>query len=121
VIEIFTTSHTDDAMFFLKQLTEGKKKMTRKIRYSHLKAFFNFVKNNLDQNFRNPYDTPMMKKMFTAKSSTKWDIIEKETLDEIIFQTTNVRDRLILELMARGGLSIRPALCGSRSKKKNCG
>ena len=97
---------TDDAMFFLNQITEGKKKMTRKIRYSHLKAFFNFVKNNLDQNFRNPCETPMMKKMFKAKSSTKWDIIEKETMDEIIFRTTNVRDRLILELMARGGMRV---------------
>ena len=40
---------TDDAMIFLNQITESKKKMTRKIRYTHLKAFFNFVKNNLDQ------------------------------------------------------------------------
>ena len=37
---------TDDAMSFLNQIPEGKKKMTRKIRYSHLKAFFNFVKNS---------------------------------------------------------------------------
>ncbi len=72
---------TDDAMFFLNQITEGKKKLTRKIRYSHLKAFFNFVKNNLDQDFRNPCETPMMKKMFRAKSLTRWDIIEKETMD----------------------------------------
>jgi len=97
---------TDDAMFFLNQLTKGKKKQTRKIRHSHLKAFFNFVKNNLDQKFHNPCDTPMMKKLFKAKSSTDWDIIEKETMDEIIFRTTNVRDRLILELMARGGMRV---------------
>ena len=95
---------TNDAMSFLNQITEGKKKLTRKIRYSHLKAFFNFVKNNLDQDFRNPCETPMMKKMFKAKSSTRWDIIEKETMDEVIFRTTNVRDRLILELMAILGL-----------------
>jgi len=94
---------TDDAMIFLNQITEGRKKMTRKIRYTRLKAFFNFVKNNLDQNFRNPCETPMMKKMFRAKSQTRWDIVEKETMDEIIFRTTNVRDRLIMELMARGG------------------
>ena len=93
---------SDDAMFLLSQIPDGKK-MTRKIRYSHLKAFFNFVKNKLDQNFRNPCETPMMKKMFRAKSSTRWDIIEKEAMDEIIFRTTNVRDRLIMELMARGG------------------
>jgi len=33
-------------------------------------------------------------------------MIEKETVDEIIFRTTNIRDRLILELMARGGMRI---------------
>ena len=35
-----------------------------------------------------------------------WEIIEKETEDEIIFRTTKVRNRLILELMARGGMRI---------------
>ena len=33
-------------------------------------------------------------------------IIEKETVDEIIFRTDNVRNRLILELMARGGMRV---------------
>jgi site-specific recombinase XerD len=97
---------TDDALSFLNQITAGKTKQTRKIRYSHMKAFSNFVKNNLDQNFRNPRETPMMKKMFKAKSATKWDIIEKETMDKIIFRTTNVRDRLIMERMARGGMRV---------------
>ena len=32
--------------------------------------------------------------------------MEKETVDEIIFRTTNQRNRLILELMARGGMRI---------------
>ena len=36
----------------------------------------------------------------------RWKIIEKETIDEIIFRTTKVRNRLILELMARGGMRI---------------
>ena len=34
-------------------------------------------------------------------------MIEKETVDEIIFRTpNNVRNRLMLELMARGGMRI---------------
>ena len=33
-------------------------------------------------------------------------IFEKETIDEIIFRTTKLRNRLILELMARGGMRI---------------
>jgi integrase len=34
------------------------------------------------------------------------DVVEKETIDEIIFRTTKVRNRLILELMARGGMRV---------------
>jgi integrase len=44
--------------------------------------------------------------MFKAKAVTSWDILEKEVVDEIIFKTENPRNRLILELMARGGMRI---------------
>ena len=36
----------------------------------------------------------------------QWDIVDKEIVDEIIFRTTNVRNRLMLELMARGGMRV---------------
>ena len=48
----------------------------------------------------------MLRKLFRPTVTVRWDIIEKETVDEIIFRTTNVRNRLILELMARGGMRI---------------
>jgi integrase len=32
--------------------------------------------------------------------------VDKEAVDEIIFRSTNPRNRLILELMARGGMRI---------------
>jgi len=32
--------------------------------------------------------------------------VDKEVVDEIIFRTMNIRNRLILELMARGGMRI---------------
>ena len=95
---------TEKALSFLNRVTEGKKKQTKKTRYSHLLAFFNFIKNHIDQDFRNPCDTPMLKKLFRAKPSYNWDIIEKETVDEIIFRTSKPRNRLMLELMARGGM-----------------
>jgi integrase len=91
---------------FLNGITEGRKSQTKKTRFAHLTAFFNFIKNNIDQNFQNPSDIPMMKKLFRAKTSTNWDMIEKETVDEIIFKTEKPRNRLILELMARGGMRI---------------
>ena len=97
---------TDRILPFLNRITEGKKQQTKQTRYSQLLAFFNFIKNNFDDDLKNPFDTPMIKKLFKAKATFHWDIIEKETIDEIIFRTTKPRNRLILELMARGGMRI---------------
>ncbi len=97
---------TDDVLSFLNDITDGRKQQTKKIRYSHLKAFYSFVKSNLDPDLNNPCDNPMMKKLFKAKAPANWNILEKETVDEIIFRTIKPRNRLILELMARGGMHI---------------
>ena len=48
----------------------------------------------------------MLRKLYRPKVTIQWDILEKETVDEIIFRTTNARDRLLLELMARGGMRV---------------
>ena len=48
----------------------------------------------------------MLKKLFRARPCYNWNIIEKETVDEIIFRTSKLRNRLMLELMARGGMRI---------------
>ncbi|MBW2239998.1 MAG: site-specific integrase, partial [Deltaproteobacteria bacterium] len=97
---------SDDVLDFLNGITEGKKSQTRKTRFSHLTSFFNFTKNNIDQSFQNPCDIPIIKKMFRARALAAWDILEKKIVDEIIFKTDNPRDRLMLELMARGGMRI---------------
>lgn len=39
---------TDDVLSFLNDITDRRKQQTKKIRYSHLKAFYSFVKSNLD-------------------------------------------------------------------------
>jgi hypothetical protein len=44
----------------------------------------------------------MMKKLFKAPKITHWNIIEKETIDEVIFCTMQPRNHLMLELMAKG-------------------
>jgi integrase/recombinase XerD len=54
----------------------------------------------------NPCDTPMIRKLYRERVISRWEIIEKETIDEIIFRTVKVRNRLILELMARGGCGL---------------
>lgn len=96
----------DNVLSFLNQLTTGNKPYTKRVRFSHLSSFFNFVRNNIEPELGNPCDTPMIRKIYREKATSKWEFIEKETVDEIIFRTMNVRNRLILELMARGGMRI---------------
>jgi integrase len=48
----------------------------------------------------------MVRKQYRERVVSKWKIIDKETVDEIIFRTTKPRNRLMLELMARGGMRI---------------
>ncbi len=90
----------------MNQIAEGRKPQTQRTRFASLLTFFNFVKNNLDSEFRNPCDSPMLRKMFRPKIKNRFDILEKETVDETIFRTEQVRNRLILELMARGAMRV---------------
>ena len=97
---------TDEIYSFLTRLTEGNKKSTRRLRFSLLTAFFNFVRNTIDPDTPNPCDSPIMKKSFRVPKPNRWKILEKEVVDEIIYRATSPRDRLLLELMARGGMRI---------------
>jgi integrase/recombinase XerD len=97
---------TDAILPFLNKICEGNKQSTKRLRYSLLSAFFNFIKNSIDLDFQNPCDTPMMKKLFRNGKPTQWTILEKEVVDAIIFRTENPKNRLMLELMARGGMRI---------------
>ena len=96
----------DTILDFLNQLTDGCKPQTKRVRYAHLAAFFNFIKNNIILDFISPCDSKMLRKLYRPKVTIQWDILEKEIVDEIIFRTTNTRNRLMLELMARGGMRI---------------
>jgi len=87
-------------------ITKGGKQQTKHGRYSHLKTFFNFIKTNLDPSIQNPCDAPMLRKIYRPGKPIQWEVVEKETVDEIIFRTTKLRNRLILELMARGGMRV---------------
>src|SRR5208283_589491 len=98
--------NSEEVLSFLNRITEGGKQQTKHGRYSHLKAFFNFIKVNFDPTLQNPCDTPMLRKLYRPGKPHHWSIVEKETIDEIIFRTTQARNRLILELMARGGMRV---------------
>ncbi|MFH1934474.1 MAG: site-specific integrase [Pseudomonadota bacterium] len=101
---------SEEVLSFLNSITEGKKQQTKRIRFSHLTAFFNFTRNNTDEDSQNPCDNPMLNKLFRAKTTSSLDILEKEVVDEIILKADNSRNRLMLELMARGGMRIGEAL-----------
>jgi hypothetical protein len=62
--------------------------------------------NSGNEKFQNPCDSPILRKIFKDLKPIPWKIVEKETIDEIIFRTQNQRNLLILELMARGGMRI---------------
>ena len=47
-----------------------------------------------------------VKKALQEYRTCSLDTIEKDTIDEIIFKTEKTRNRLLLELMARGGMRI---------------
>lgn len=97
---------TEEVLSFLNKITEGRKQQTKHGRYFHLKAFFNFIKIDFDSTLQNPCDAPMLRKLYRPGKPNHWEIVEKETIDEIIFRTTKLRNRLILELMARGGMRV---------------
>ena len=100
------TITSDEILSFLTKATQGNKQTTKRNRYACLKAFFNFVRNTSHPELHNPCDSPILKKLFKNPPKPRWPIFEKETVDEIIFPTENLRNRLILELMARGGMRI---------------
>ena len=97
---------TDEILAFLTQSTQGVRQTTKRLRYSLLSAFFNFMKSSVNPALQNPCDTPILRKLFKVVKPTPWKILEKELIDEIIFRTENPRNRLLLELMARGGMRV---------------
>ena len=96
----------EEILSFLTRHTRNAKQSTKKLRYSTLCSFFNFIRSSLDKSLQNPCDSPILRKMFRTPKKTQWKILEKEIVDEIIFRTRDPRNRLILELMARGGMRI---------------
>ncbi|MFC1867687.1 tyrosine-type recombinase/integrase [Thermodesulfobacteriota bacterium] len=96
----------EDILGFLSTITNSNKQSTKKLRYSLLTAFFNFIRNSNGIQYQNPCDNPILRKIFKEPKNPPWAILDKEIVDEMIFRTVNKRNRLMLELMARGGMRI---------------
>jgi site-specific recombinase XerD len=96
----------EEVMAFLLYLTKNNKQATKRNRYSVLSSFYSFSINNALPALNTPCNTPVIKKIFKRPQTIQWQIVDKETIDEIIFRTMNIRNRIMLELMARGGMRI---------------
>jgi len=103
--EVVTVS-ADDIGKFLEECTESLNRSTRHLRYAQMKAFFNYVIEASDLNIKNPCNASVLFKTFKNVYHRPRKILDKETVDEIIFNPHSVRDRQILELQARCGLRI---------------
>lgn len=101
---------TDEIISFLAALSEGRKQNTKRSRYTTLSAFFNLMTNSLLPEMRNPCQTPAAKNLFRKPKVYPYTIFDKDIIDEAIFRTLNTRNRIMLELMARGGMRISEVL-----------
>ena len=107
----FTDSHlkaiTPDQIYqFPETLTEHMAKSTRRLRYAQVKAFFNSLINEKGILIKNPCQDSIMVKAFKSPRMKQKDILSRESVDEIIYRSKKIRDRLILELQARCGVRV---------------
>lgn len=103
--DLASVSH-EEALAFLLSLTQNSKQAAKRNRYSVLSSLYNFTKNTALPALTNPSNLAILKKIFKRPKPIQRQIVDKETIDEIIFRTMNVRNSFILELMARGGMRI---------------
>jgi integrase/recombinase XerD len=108
--KVFENITPDEVYGFLENLAQNLAKSTRRLRYAQLKAFFNFVINRCDMDIKNPCNTSLLSKTFPTPKQTPRKVPDKEAIDEILYNTKNFRDRLILELQARCRLRIGESL-----------
>ena len=97
---------SDEIYTFLETLTKDLSKSTRRLRYSQQKTFYNFIIDRCTLNIKNPCNTALLSKSYRAPKHILRKILERETVDEMIYNTKRHRDRLILELQAKCGLRI---------------
>jgi len=102
----FDSIGSDEIFQFLERFTENHSRSTRRLRYAQLKAFFNFLIDKCNLNMKNPCDASLLSKAFKTPKQVPRRVLDKETVEELIYNAQTLRDRLILELQARCGLRI---------------
>ena len=106
----FDSIGSDEVFQFLERVTGDRSKSTRRLRYAQVKALFNFLIDKCNLNMKNPCNAPLLSKAFKTPKQVARRILDREIVEELIYNTQTLRDRLILELQARCGLRIGEAL-----------
>jgi integrase/recombinase XerD len=106
----FDSIGSDEIFQFLEKITGDRSKSTRRLRYAQLKALFNLLIDKCNLNMKNPCDVPLLLKAFKTPKQVARRILDSEIVEEMIYNTQTLRDRLILELQARCGLRTGEAL-----------
>ena len=106
----FDSIGSDEIFEFLERVTGNHSKSTRRLRYAQLKALFNFLIDKCNLNMKNPCNAPLLSKAFKTPKQVARRILEREIVEELIYNTQTLQDRLFLELQARCGLRIGEAL-----------
>lgn len=91
----------EEVLSFLNELTYKRKQTTKRNPYSVLSSFYNFTINTTQPDLKNPCSNTIIKKFSRQPQPIQSRILDKDTIDEIIFRTMSTRNRLMLELMAR--------------------
>jgi hypothetical protein len=71
-----------EVMGFLNRSGEETRQATKKSRSALLKAFFNFLRNTIDENIPTPCDTRSLGKIFGEPKIRRWDILESDIVTE---------------------------------------
>ncbi|HUN53829.1 MAG TPA: tyrosine-type recombinase/integrase [Smithella sp.] len=96
----------DEIFQFLEETTKNLSKTTRRLRYSQIKAFYNFIIERNSLSLSNPCNTPLLHKTFRIPKNSPRKILDREIIEEMIYDTKSHRDRLKVELQAKCWLRI---------------
>jgi integrase/recombinase XerD len=91
---------------FMTDVSEGAKQSTKRLRFTLLTGFFNYIESSVDPGFQNACANLPLRKLFRTGKVAHFQILEKDVVDEITFRTPNPGNRLLLELMARAGMRV---------------
>ena len=101
---------TEELYEFLHGLTQQAARTTACLRYTQLTALFTFAIERLGLRTAHPCQSPLLRKTFRVAKPPPRQILDRDTIDELVYRTTDLRTRLLIELQARCGLRIGEAL-----------